>query len=279
MNRIPVSISFILVCFCVIAFGGEEKRITLDGKDTVAPPPTQTGSDGLDRVTRVETPQLLLFPSAKKPSLGTVLVNPGGGYSKLAVGHEGTPVAKLLNDAGWDAAVLLYHVSAGPSTRELAIADAKQALELIRKRGAEFGLETKKTGAMGFSAGGHLTARLAHETAAAKPLDFMILVYPAYLEKAGKLLDEVVPPDISIFVYVAADDSYKSSSIALDAYCREKNIKCEYHLAASGGHGFGLKSTLPKDVQDWPDKLRSFLKSAGGKAQGQSATLDTNAGK
>ena len=84
-------------------------------------------------------------------------------------------------------------------------------------------------------------------------------MYPAYLEKDGKLLEEVIPPNIPVFAYVAANDGLKTSSIALDAYCREHDLKCEYHLAAGGGHGFGLKNPLPNDVSDWPDTLRAFL--------------------
>ena len=94
------------------------------------------------------------------------MVCPGGGYGILAINHEGYFVAKKLNEFGYDVAILLYHVSAGKETRELAIADAKAALALLQKRGGEFGLSTRKIGVMGFSAGGHLAARLTHATAA-----------------------------------------------------------------------------------------------------------------
>jgi acetyl esterase/lipase len=250
-------------CFVIglsVACADDVRRITLDGKDGAAAPAAETGKDGLARISVVETPQLMLFPAAKKPSQGTLLVSPGGGYNRLAFTHEGVFIAKMLNDAGWDTAVLLYRVGKGASQAN-ALSDAKQALELIQKRGSEFGLEIKKIGAMGFSAGGHLTARLANETEKTAPPDFIVLMYPAYLEQGGKLLKAVVPPNIPIFVYVAANDGYKNSSIALDAYCREKGLKCEYHLAESGGHGFGLKNPLPDGVKDWPDKLRTFLQS------------------
>lgn len=258
MKKISAYIYFLMVCWGAVAFAGEPRWITLDGKDAAIPLVPDASND---RINRVDTPQLVLFPAPKRPSLGTVLLSPGGAYVRLAVVHEGGLVVKMLNDAGWDVAELLYHVSAGPMTQKLALADAQQALQLLRKRGAEFGLETKQIGGMGFSAGGHLTARLAHETGSISPLDFMVLMYPAYLEKKGKLSEEVIPPNIPIFVYVAADDNYKNSSIALDVYCRSHNLKCEFHLAPSGGHGFGLKSTLPNDVKDWPDKLRAFLKT------------------
>ena len=91
-----------------------------------------------------QTPALELFPTTKKPARGTILICPGGGYSILAINHEGYFVAKKLNDFGYDAAILLYRVNAGKATRELAFTDAKAALALLQKRGGEFGLSTKK---------------------------------------------------------------------------------------------------------------------------------------
>ena len=137
--------------------------------------------------------------------------------------HEGYFVAKKLNEFGYDVAILLYHVSAGKQTRELAIADAKAALALLQRRGGEFGLSTRKIGVMGFSAGGHLAARLTHATAAGTPPDFVVLMYPAYLEQGGKVLDDVAPVKTPAFVYVAGDDKLAPSAIAYARACREAN--------------------------------------------------------
>ncbi len=187
------------------------------------------------------------------------MVCPGGGYGILAINHEGYFVAKKLNEFGYDAAILLYHVSAGNGTRELAIADATAALALLQKRGGEFGLSTKKIGVMGFSAGGHLAARLTHATAAGTPPDFVVLMYPAYLEKGGKVLDEVAPVKTPAFLYVAADDQFAPSCIAYAEACKAIKVPCDFTEAAHGGHGFGLKLPLPADVKNWPDKLHAFL--------------------
>ena len=167
--------------------------------------------------------------------------------------------AKKLNEFGYDVAILLYHVSAGPETRELAIADAKAGLALLQQRGGEFGLSTKKIGVMGFSAGGHLAARLTHATAAGTPPDFVVLMYPAYLEKGGKVLDEVAPVKTPAFVYVGGDDKLAPSSSVYAAACKEAKIPCDFTKTKHGGHGFGLKSQLPPDVKNWPDKLHVFL--------------------
>lgn len=237
------------------------RRISLDGKDGLPAPAAEAGNDGIERIHKVEQPGLELFPCLDRPSRGTVMVCPGGGYSILAISHEGRDIAKLLNGFGYDAAVLLYHVSEGENTRKLALADAMNGLTLLQKRGAEFGVCAKQLGVMGFSAGGHLAARLAHETGNGAPPDFLVLVYPAYLEKDGKLLEEVVPPKDPTFVYVAKNDFYYPSSCAYAEYCTENGLKCSFHQADTGGHGFGLKAPLPEGVGDWTKKLGLFLKS------------------
>jgi acetyl esterase/lipase len=238
------------------------RRISFDGKEGLPSPVVEAGKDGIGRISKVELPGLELFPCPNMPSRGTVMVCPGGGYSILAISHEGRDIAKLLNGFGYDAAVLLYRVSEGDKTRELALSDAVNGLELLQKHGAEFGLCTKRLGVMGFSAGAHLSARLAHETRNGVAPDFLVFVYPAYFEKDGRLLEEVAPPDVPSFVYVAKNDPYYPSSIAYSGYCREHGIKkCSFHQAESGGHGFGIKKPLPEAVGDWTEKLAEFLKS------------------
>ncbi|HBC86076.1 MAG TPA: hypothetical protein DCZ94_03890 [Lentisphaeria bacterium] len=237
----------------------EVRRISLDGKEGLAAPASEMGKDGIERINKVNEPGLELFPCKDKPSKGTVLVCPGGGYFILAINHEGRDIAKMLNGFGYDVAVLLYHVNSGDKTRDMAIDEAKKALSLLQKRGTEFGLNTKRIGVMGFSAGGHLAARLANESKKGTPADFMILIYPAYLEKDGKLLDEVLPPKVPVFVYAAVDDKYSVNSNVFAAYCKDNGVKCDFTMAEKGGHGFGIKNPLPEGVKDWPEKLKKFL--------------------
>ena len=234
----------------------EPRRITLDGKDGAPAPAQEVDAHGFTSVQQVPTPALEIFPTAVKPAHGTIMVSPGGGYRMLAIAKEGRDVAKMLNEAGWDAAVLLYPVNAGPDTRTLALDAAEKAFALLQTRGGEFGLSTAQVGAMGFSAGGHLTARLAHETAGAAHPAFLVLMYPAYLEKDGKLLDEVAPLDVPTFLCVGdKDKTYYPSSVAYEAACKEKGIRCDYLVAHNVGHGFGLAA------RDCPEKLKAFLAS------------------
>jgi acetyl esterase/lipase len=246
----------------VLAVGGapagEIRRISLDGSPRSAGPEEEIGKDGLARIKKLSEPILELYPAPARPGRGTVVVMPGGGYGALAVEHEGRKVAKWLNEAGWDAVILLYRVGAGPETREWALADAKAGLQLVRSRGAEFQLSPTKIGVIGFSAGGHLSARLAHESGAGA-LHFVGLVYPAYLEENGKCRDDVSPVSGPVFLYVAEDDKHAPASFAYAAACVANGIRCDFHHPALGGHGFGLKPGRPESVRDWPEKFRQFL--------------------
>lgn len=257
--KLPLLTLSVFLAATLFVQAGEIRRIGLDGSPNIPAPAQEDGKDGIARIKKIQTAALELFPASKKPSRGTIMISPGGGYGILAVTHEGRNIATMLNEAGWDAAVLLYHVSEGPTTRDMAIADAKAGLALVQKRGAEFGLSTERVGVLGFSAGGHLTARLAHEAAASQPPHFAVLIYPAYLEKDGKVVDEVAPTNIPTFLYVAGNDKYAPSSVAFAAACAEAKIPHELHKPDLGGHGFGLKENLPESVRDWPEKLKAFL--------------------
>ena len=218
------------------------------------------------RIRKVETPVLHLFRTTAATPKGTVLLLPGGGYGILSAIKEGANTAKLLNAQGYDTALLEYPVSAGPTTRDLALAAALKAYRLIRAKTAELGLHGGRLGIMGYSAGGHLAARTAQNlTAAEQPTD-LILIYPAYLDEAkpGAANPLVVPPAAKLgrlFVLIAANDRVawvKSSRAFADAWQAAEG-KAEYHLLADGGHGFGLAGEGPDAAKDWPQLLGKFL--------------------
>jgi acetyl esterase/lipase len=133
------------------------------------------------RITRnVTDPTLTLFLPEPAAATGTgVIVCPGGAHHFLAVDHEGYDVARWLNQRGIAAFVLKYRVIETPDDdaaflearsrigdrlRELlhahwplALADGQQALRMVRRRAAAWGLQENRIGIMGFSAGAHLS--------------------------------------------------------------------------------------------------------------------------
>ena len=92
------------------------------------------------------------FPSPEKATGAAVIVCPGGGYGHLAQ-HEGEPVAQWLNTLGVAAFVLKYRL--GPRYQQPApLLDAQRAMSLTRTHAKDWGVDPKRVGVLGFSAGG-----------------------------------------------------------------------------------------------------------------------------
>jgi acetyl esterase/lipase len=138
----------------------------------------------------------MVFPSARSngPTPGVVIC-PGGGYSGQATAKEGFEVARRFSDAGITAFVLRYRLPNGepPPAGTLPVPqqDVLRAIQLVRTRAAEWNVDPKRVGIVGFSAGGHLAATAAtmYGQADTLPLkdsiartparpDFAVLIYP-----------------------------------------------------------------------------------------------------
>ena len=118
-------------------------------------------------------------------SQGTVLLLPGGGYSILDEQNEGSRTAQTLNGFGYDVAMLEYHVGAGAKSRDQALEDAQAAWRLLQEKPEVLGVKGKRSIVMGYSAGGHLAARLVQALSEKQQPDDLVLVYPAYLEETA----------------------------------------------------------------------------------------------
>lgn len=230
---------------------------------------------GFKKITHVSRPTLTVYkPTDPAKANGTaVLICPGGGYNVLAIEHEGTRVADYLNTLGVTGIVLKYRVPRRDqeTPHEAPLADAKQAMTLIRTHAKEWGIDPTRVGIMGFSAGGHLSMVTALHTEAAQRPNFLVAVYPAYITtgKGTSLTPEIkltktAPP--ACFIH-AGDDRYTAAGSAL-AYLEYKKlgIPAELHIYAKGGHGFGIKEqkkegSLP--AHQWQVRVGEWLKAGG----------------
>lgn len=218
---------------------------------------------------KVTTPALQIFPSGVSSVKGTVMLLPGGGYGRLAIGHEGVNTARLLNEQGFDVAILEYHVSAGGKTREMALDDALTAFRMIKTGHAKLGLRGGRLGIMGYSAGGHLAARTVEALGPREQPDDVILIYPAYLDETIKRTDILavkppVTPTPRLFALIAADDNRRWVRSCRDYVktWKEHGGPADFHLLPDGGHGFGMKESRPGAAQHWPDLLKAFLSAS-----------------
>lgn len=132
-------------------------------RDLTSPADAFVAGQRVERLGLVSVPTLTLYHPAKPEESGAaVVVFPGGGYHMLAWDLEGTEVCQWLNALNITCALLKYRVpNAGPfplHTQDLA--DAQRSVRTVRAHAAEWHIDPKRVGVLGFSAGGHLAAVL-----------------------------------------------------------------------------------------------------------------------
>ncbi len=233
-------------------------------------------NDGFHRITNVSRPTLTFFPSPAKDGkpAPVMIVCPGGGYSYVVVDKEGSEIAAWLNKNGISALVLKYRT---PNNREGALQDVQRALSLTRAHAAEWSVDPKRVGVIGFSAGGNVAAKASTQFEArsypaldavdqqsCRP-DFAVLVYPAYLsDKAGHVspdlnLKDAIPP--TLIIHNEDDKTFVAGSKIYHAALNEAKIAHEFKLYPTGGHGYGLRCT--GEAKAWPDDALKWLRTIG----------------
>jgi acetyl esterase/lipase len=256
---------------------------------------TYTKGSDIGRVSHVTRPTLQLFlPQVPNKAASGIIICPGGGYSVLAIDHEGIEIAKTFNAMGIAAFVLKYRLpdsSCMVNKENVPLMDAQQALKIVRENAAKWKIDTSKIGVIGFSAGGHLASSLAthfNENVLSNPNhtslrpDFAVLLYPvisfkdSITHKGSKdnLIGKSPSPALvhrfsneeqvtsqtppSFLVHAADDDVVPvANSISfVEALVRNK-VPAELHLYQNGGHGFGLHNKTTTD--EWIERFKNWL--------------------
>jgi len=254
-------------------------------------------NDGIVRIAGVTEPELIAFFPERDKNIGkAAIIFPGGGYSILAIDHEGYAVAKRLAEKGITAFVVKYRLPSDEAMEDKSIGplqDAQRAIQLVRGRAAEWGIDKYQIGIIGFSAGGHLASTLGThfenelipnpDHISFRP-DFMALLYPVItMEKEAthlgsrKNLLGVNPSEKQIaefsndkhihantpptFLVHAKDD--KTVPITNSERFRDSLVR--HHVPVKlitydhGGHGFGLDNQTTDDR--WFDHFIQWLKT------------------
>jgi acetyl esterase/lipase len=244
----------------------------MPGRGADEPEAERPSKDQFHRITNISRPTLTVFPAAKKGA-PAVIVCPGGGYNYVVYDKEGTEVAAWLNSNGFTALVLKYRT---PKNREGALQDLQRALSLARARAPEWNIDPKRLGVIGFSAGGNLAAKAstlfdqrsyqaidAVDKQSCRP-DFAVLVYPAYLEREGRVAPDLdlkarIPP--TLIVSTEDDNISAGGSKLYHAALDEAKAPNEFLLYPTGGHGYGLRSE--REVRVWPQAALEWLHKVG----------------
>jgi len=241
-------------------------------------------------ITNVSKPTLTIYRPAKDKNSGTaMLICPGGGYWDLYWELEGEEVAAWLNAQGMTGIILKYRVPrrAGEARDEPPLGpllDAQRAVSLVRSRAVDWGIDPKRIGMVGFSAGGHLALATAtrFEKRTYVPLDaidkvscrpdFAILCYPGYLKAKDK--DDIrpalhIPADTPpILLAHASDDNEKlggsnaENSVFMYLALKRAGIPTELHVFATGDHDFGVRQN-DKLPSSWTGLCLKWLLSQG----------------
>lgn len=279
--------------------GGEGIRLTLKVTDTVEP-------DGFHvrAISQIQTPGFFVYRPAKPDGRGLLII-PGGGYAAEGGDRGGREIAQYFSALGITCFILRYRLPGeGWKNREtVPLQDAQRAMRLIRRDASKYGVDPAKMAAIGFSAGGHLSASLAirhgmktHAAVdAADMLDARPLVachmYPVVTMGEGahpgsrdKLLGEtpsaqavaewslekhVAADTAPSFICLPADDVIVPpfpNGITLFGALQAKKVRSELHVFEVGGHGFSLHWTIGKPAAAWPGLFLAWAAPHGFKA-------------
>lgn len=260
--------------------------------------PEKIGMEGAGKgaVSNISTPRMRVYRPLKPNGMAVILCG-GGGYFRIQLAKESTPVALWLQSRGYTAFDLIYRLPGDGWEPSAPFADAQRAMKIVRSRAAEFGLRADRIGILGFSAGGHLAGFTAlqpgrklyagsdrFENASARP-DFAALLFPVVslrppftttrtrreivgdtpnaAAQAAWSLDTYAAKDAPpVIQFSSADDptTPPGHNIALYEALLRAGARPEMHIFADGGHGWGL-GTPDEPLSQWPAIFETWLRN------------------
>jgi acetyl esterase/lipase len=236
----------------------------------------------------VTRPMLEVF-RPERPNGAAMVILPGGAYVRLAVDKEGAGGARRMTQAEITSFVLNYRLPGDKwdAGYDVALQDAQRAVRLVRANASTWGVDPRRIGVMGFSAGGHLAAALltrsdeavyepvdAADRQSARP-DVVMLSYfvnamvprpdgtiPVSAETARPLSERVRAGLAPTFLVHAADDRSVPVTNSLDMFnaLKAAGVPSELHVYQEGGHGFGFSLPPDRPAVHWPDTFVLWLR-------------------
>lgn len=283
----------VLAALCLCPLAAAQPKVELLWPD---------GAPGAKGQAEGDKPTLTIYlPPQDKATGAAVVICPGGGYGHLAMDHEGHQIGQWLNSFGVAGFIVAYrHSRSGAGYGHPApIQDAQRAIQTVRSRAKEWGVDPNRIGILGFSAGGHLAStaathfsesfvepRDAIDRVSRRP-DFAVLVYPviAFNEPfthygsqhnllgrdADKALVEkfsnekqVTPQTPPTFLFSTWEDTAvpAENSIAFYLALRRAKVPAEMHIFLKGPHGIGLGAKSGA-ASAWPELCQKWMDASG----------------
>ena len=244
------------------------------------------GAPGAKGTAAADKPTITPYPAAN-PNGAAVVVFPGGGYVDLASNHEGLQPAKWLNSLGVTAFVVKYRLGSVGYRHPIEMGDGQRAMRWVRANAGKYGIDPRRVGVLGFSAGGHMAATVSTHWDSGSPgaadsvdrkgcrPDWSILAYPVITMDASfthmgsrdnllgktpsqqlvdslsneKQVTSTTPP---AFLFHAKDDNIvpvKNAQAYYDSLGK-RGVERVLKLYDKGGHGFGLGDGVGGGAKD-----------------------------
>ncbi|QDV59154.1 alpha/beta hydrolase [Rosistilla oblonga] len=224
-------------------------------------------------VSNVHHPSITPYLPAEGEATGTaILIAPGGGHSKLCLGHEGDALAEWFAEHGIAAFVMRYRLCREPDSHYTleghAMDDTRRAIRTVRANAKAWKIDPNRIGIVGFSAGGELAAYAAMHPEAGDPKsddpiervssrpDFQGLIYPG--KSATFTVEPGMPPAFIAFGYHDREDIAVGMANVYLQY-KAAGVPCEMHVYSNAGHGFGFRPGTTTAAGDWPKRLCEWL--------------------
>lgn len=222
----------------------------------------------------------IYLPDEKKATGRAVVCCPGGGYTHLAMDHEGHQWATFFNQQGIALIVLKYRMPHG--LPQVPVSDAEQAMKVVRQNAAAWHINPNDVGIMGFSAGGHLASTIAtHSKGDAAP-NFQILFYPVITMDMGfthkgshdnllgnfgeskkdqkqlRKLEVEYSNELQVnrttsraFLALSDDDKAVPAANGFGYYQQlyKHDVPASIHIYPTGGHGWGYRESFDYHYQ------------------------------
>jgi len=292
-------IFFLTIIFLFTQFSAQEKILFWPKGEMPNSKILTSKTKKKKELAELKEPELFAFlPPLKERKQMSVIIIPGGGYSKLTYDEGAFQIAKWMNTLGISAFVLNYRLPTSTDLiqRETApLQDIQAALKFIRKNADQWEISPTSVGVIGTSAGGHLAAMASNiskdytklkgdwETISSIP-DFAVLLCPvidfgefAHIGSRNSLLGENVsvekineysmqnrvtektPPTALFHAQNDTAVPAMNSILYFEAMTKYK-VKGALFIFPEGGHRFSITNKNELN-ENWKKLCADWLKS------------------
>lgn len=243
--------------------------------------------------TYVTRPTMTIYRPKGRSTGAAMLVLPGGGFYAVATDLEGSEICEWVIRQGITCVMLKYRTPQvwpkvdGKQQRPkvlLGLEDAQRAMSLLRHQASAYGIDPRKIGAIGFSAGAYLVANMSNTEERTYALtdaadrqsprpDFAIIAYTARMldnSKGKNSLElkpwvQISPKAPPTLIVHAMDDSVDDirEPMAYALALNDAGVPVDLRLYAKGGHAFGLRPTADPITREWPGQVEQWLRNLG----------------